>query len=58
MCVKLTLGYWSNGKTPGVTHPSADGQKAAILAAYKRANLDPEDTIYVECHGTGTAVGM
>jgi len=25
--------------------------------AYSRANLDFADTDYVECHGTGTAVG-
>ncbi|KAI0894281.1 putative polyketide synthase [Annulohypoxylon nitens] len=47
----------SNGKTPGITLPSADLQEEVIRKAYANANLDLTDTDYVECHGTGTAVG-
>ncbi len=48
----------SNGRTAGITHPSREGQRAAIQSAYRRAgNLNPLDTAYVECHGTGTPVG-
>ncbi|KAI1078223.1 hypothetical protein F5B20DRAFT_548487 [Whalleya microplaca] len=47
----------SNGKTNGITLPSADGQEAVIRKAYAQAKLDFEKTDYVECHGTGTAVG-
>ena len=47
----------SNGKTNGITLPSADGQEAVIRKAYARAGLNPQATQYVECHGTGTAVG-
>ncbi|TLS29970.1 hypothetical protein PpBr36_02598 [Pyricularia pennisetigena] len=47
----------SNGKTNGITLPSADGQEAVIRKAYALAGLGYDDTDYVECHGTGTAVG-
>ncbi|KAI0886290.1 ketoacyl-synt-domain-containing protein [Annulohypoxylon maeteangense] len=47
----------SNGKTNGITLPSADGQEAVIRKAYAQAGLGYEETAYVECHGTGTAVG-
>ncbi|KAL9091247.1 MAG: hypothetical protein Q9159_001542 [Coniocarpon cinnabarinum] len=47
----------SNGKTNGITLPSADGQEAVIRKAYARSGLNPRDTQYCECHGTGTAVG-
>lgn len=46
-----------NGKTPGITQPSADLQEAVIRKAYHGAKLDLTGTDYVECHGTGTAVG-
>lgn len=41
----------------GITHPSVKGQERVVRAAYKRANLDPNKTAYLECHGTGTPVG-
>ena len=41
----------------GITHPSVKGQERVVRAAYTRANLDPSNTIYLECHGTGTPVG-
>ncbi|MCJ1311389.1 hypothetical protein MMC25_005060 [Agyrium rufum] len=47
----------SNGKTPGITLPSATGQEAVIRKAYAKADLDYNETTYVECHGTGTPVG-
>ncbi|KAI0003946.1 ketoacyl-synt-domain-containing protein [Xylariaceae sp. FL0662B] len=47
----------SNGRTNGITLPSADGQEAVIRKAYAQARLGYEETSYVECHGTGTAVG-
>ncbi len=47
-----------NGRTGGITHPDPDGQEGAIRRAYERAgNLDPNETFYFECHGTGTPVG-
>jgi acyl transferase domain-containing protein len=47
----------SNGRTNGITLPSADGQEAVIRKAYAQAGLGYDETNYVECHGTGTAVG-
>ncbi|KAK0634886.1 polyketide synthase-like protein [Bombardia bombarda] len=47
----------SNGRTPGITQPSADLQEAVIRKAYAGAGMDFADTDYVECHGTGTPVG-
>lgn len=41
----------------GMSHPSSDGQVDVISLAYKYANLSPNQTTYVECHGTGTQVG-
>ena len=47
----------SNGKTPGITLPSAAGQEAVIRKAYALAGLRLDETAYIECHGTGTPVG-
>jgi acyl transferase domain-containing protein len=32
-------------------------QEAVVRKAYQNAGLDFTDTDYIECHGTGTAVG-
>ncbi|KAK3484769.1 uncharacterized protein B0T23DRAFT_54184 [Neurospora hispaniola] len=48
----------SNGRTGGITRPSANGQETVIREAYRNAgNLPFRDTSYFECHGTGTYVG-
>lgn len=47
----------SNGKTRGISAPSADAQEAVIRKAYQKAGIDPSDTSYMECHGTGTPAG-
>ncbi|KAH6985281.1 hypothetical protein EDB80DRAFT_823232, partial [Ilyonectria destructans] len=48
----------ANGKTSGITQPSAVGQEVVIRTAYAFAgNLNPDETSYFECHGTGTPVG-
>ncbi|KAH8200418.1 hypothetical protein TruAng_005447 [Truncatella angustata] len=48
----------ANGKTSGITQPSAIGQESVIRTAYAFAgNLNPDETSYFECHGTGTPVG-
>lgn len=49
---------YRNGKTQGISQPSAKAQEAVIRKAYAQAgNLDPRFTNYVECHGTGTQAG-
>ncbi|KAL4962931.1 type I polyketide synthase [Aspergillus stella-maris] len=45
-----------DGRTPGISVPSAVAQKEAILRAYRQAKLDLYAD-YVEAHGTGTKVG-
>nr|APX43996.1 polyketide synthase [Pestalotiopsis microspora] len=47
----------ANGKTTGIAQPNANLQEAVIRKAYANAGLEFDDTDYVECHGTGTAVG-
>jgi acyl transferase domain-containing protein len=54
---KYQLTVNRNGRTAGISHPSADGQEALIRRAYKAAKLTTRDTAYFECHGTGTPVG-
>ena len=39
------------------TAPSVDGQSEAIALAQALAGIDPDTISYVECHGTGTALG-
>lgn len=48
----------ANGRTGGITRPSAPGQAEVIRKAYENAgNLPLADTHVFECHGTGTPVG-
>ena len=48
----------ANGRTGGITRPSAVGQEAVIRKAYENAgNLPFSDTTFFECHGTGTQAG-
>ncbi|HEY0781966.1 MAG TPA: type I polyketide synthase, partial [Thermoanaerobaculia bacterium] len=41
----------------GFTAPGVDGQAEAIASAQALAGIDPESLGYVECHGSGTALG-
>ena len=54
-------GVNQDGKTKGLTMPSAKSQAALISSTYRKAGLDPrkkEDRCqYFEAHGTGTAAG-
>ncbi|KAK4222721.1 acyl transferase/acyl hydrolase/lysophospholipase [Podospora fimiseda] len=47
----------ANGRTSGISLPSADGQELVIRKALAKAGLGPDDISYIECHGTGTKVG-
>ncbi|KAI3343373.1 hypothetical protein F4824DRAFT_507218 [Ustulina deusta] len=46
-----------DGKTATITSPSEEAQAALIADCYAVAGLDPRETAFVECHGTGTKVG-
>lgn len=50
-------GVNQDGRTPGITMPSGESQRALIRSVYSSIGLDPADTQYVEAHGTGTKVG-
>ncbi|GAT19497.1 fatty acid synthase S-acetyltransferase [Aspergillus luchuensis] len=51
-------GTNSDGKTPGLSTPSAEAQAALIRKTYEQAGIsDLAQTGYIEAHGTGTALG-
>src|ERR1700689_4672459 len=50
-------GVNSDGRKPGLTVPSHEGQAALLREVYGRAGIAPSDIDYFEAHGTGTAVG-
>ncbi|KAJ5674974.1 uncharacterized protein N7477_004908 [Penicillium maclennaniae] len=50
-------GVNQDGRTPGITVPSAEAQERLIRQVYWRAGLDVAETRFVEAHGTGTPTG-
>jgi acyl transferase domain-containing protein len=46
-----------DGATNGLTAPSGRSQQALIRRALAVARIEPASVGYVECHGTGTALG-
>ncbi|HEY2576041.1 MAG TPA: beta-ketoacyl synthase N-terminal-like domain-containing protein [Streptosporangiaceae bacterium] len=50
-------GINQDGRTNGITAPSARSQTALELEVYQRFGVDPETIGYVEAHGTGTRLG-
>ncbi|MDQ5909860.1 MAG: Carrier protein, partial [Pseudomonadota bacterium] len=46
-----------DGKTNGITAPSAPSQTALEQEVYRRFAIDPASIGYVEAHGTGTPLG-
>lgn len=50
-------GVNQDGRTPGISLPNGTAQTALIRDVYARAGLNPEDTLFIEAHGTGTAAG-
>jgi acyl transferase domain-containing protein/thioesterase domain-containing protein/acyl carrier protein len=50
-------GINQDGRTNGVTAPSAPAQAALEAEVYARAGVDPRSISYVETHGTGTPLG-
>jgi acyl transferase domain-containing protein/aryl carrier-like protein len=45
------------GKATGYTVPNPQAHAALIRTALQHAQVDPAQVEYVECHGTGTALG-
>ncbi|KAI1632482.1 ketoacyl-synt-domain-containing protein [Biscogniauxia mediterranea] len=50
-------GVNQDGRTPGITLPNPEAQLRNIERVYARFGLKPDQTQYVECHGTGTQAG-
>lgn len=47
-----------DGKTPGLAYPSSESHEKLMRRAYQVAQVhDVSKTAFVECHGTGTAIG-
>ncbi|KAA8645229.1 Type I Polyketide synthases (Type I PKS), partial [Aspergillus tanneri] len=58
-CVIRGTSVNSDGRSPGITMPSPEGQASLMRQAYQNAGLDPvkDRCQYFECHGTGTQAG-
>lgn len=50
-------GVNSDGRTTGFSLPNKAAQMAILEEVYGRFELDPEELIYIEAHGTGTPAG-
>ena len=53
----LGAGIGQDGRTTGLSLPSADAQRAILEQVYSEAGVAAEDLSFVEAHGTGTRVG-
>lgn len=47
----------SDGKGGSLFAPNGEQHESLMRKIYADANLDPTETAFVECHGTGTAIG-
>ncbi|MEU9478101.1 SDR family NAD(P)-dependent oxidoreductase [Streptomyces sp. NPDC048191] len=56
-CVILGSAVTNDGRTNGLTVPSAEYQAEAVRRAQAAAGLGPSSVQYVELHGTGTRIG-
>lgn len=45
------------GASSSLTAPNPNAQAALIVQAHEDAGIDPRSVGYIECHGTGTALG-
>ena len=50
-------GVNQDGRTAGISLPNRQAQENLIESVYAKAGLDPRETSFVECHGTGTPAG-
>lgn len=50
-------GTNQDGCTPGISMPNGEAQRDLIRSVCQRYDIDPIRVKYVECHGTGTAIG-
>ena len=50
-------GVGQDGRTTGLSLPSAESQRRLLEQVYGDFGVDPSDLAFVEAHGTGTKVG-
>jgi phthiocerol/phenolphthiocerol synthesis type-I polyketide synthase C len=50
-------GVGQDGRTTGVSLPSAEAQQGLLRRTYDLFSLDPRNLAFVEAHGTGTPTG-
>lgn len=55
--VLVGSGVNSDGRTVGMSLPSAHSQAALLREVYDRFEIEPDRLAFVEAHGTGTRVG-
>jgi acyl transferase domain-containing protein/NADPH:quinone reductase-like Zn-dependent oxidoreductase/acyl carrier protein len=55
--VILASGVNTDGHKSGITIPSSTAQANLMRTCLTQAEIAPQDVIYIEAHGTGTAVG-
>ena len=55
--VILASGVNGDGRTNGITAPSAQSQAELLTRVHREAGITPADIGYVEAHGTGTELG-
>ncbi|MEU0500215.1 SDR family NAD(P)-dependent oxidoreductase [Nocardia sp. NPDC005998] len=53
----LGAAVGSDGRSNGLYAPNGRAQQDTIRTAWARAGLEPRDSGYIECHGTGTPLG-
>ena len=55
--VIVGTGINQDGKSNGITAPSAPSQAALEYEVYSKYKINPENISYIEAHGTGTKLG-
>jgi 3-oxoacyl-(acyl-carrier-protein) synthase/3-hydroxymyristoyl/3-hydroxydecanoyl-(acyl carrier protein) dehydratase/1-acyl-sn-glycerol-3-phosphate acyltransferase len=51
------VGLSNDGRGRGFLAPAEEGQRRALVEAYRQAGIEPAAVGLLECHATGTAVG-
>jgi len=57
LCRFASSAMNQDGRSASITAPSGPAQTACIKASLKECGLTPDNIIFGECHGTGTALG-
>ncbi|MER5782721.1 SDR family NAD(P)-dependent oxidoreductase [Streptomyces mobaraensis] len=55
--VILGSGANNDGRTSGIALPNGRAQQRLLTATYAKAAVHPDRLVYMEAHGTGTAIG-